>query len=102
MHTLQHQMPTPVDLGTPLLRRTAPCEEHDAPRPLQGDGVDDFLRELFPALLRMAIGFVCADSQTGIEKQDAAVCPGSEKAASFGRFFEGWVIVFERDVHVLE
>lgn len=50
----------------------------------------------------MAVRFVGSHRQARVEKENSVVCPWREEAAVLGRFFEGGIISFESDVHVLE
>ena len=102
MHALQHTMLLPIDLGDSFPCRRAPRQKHHAPRPRLGYDLDDFLREALPAVVGVAIRFVSADGEAGVEEEDAAVGPRGEEAAVLGGFLEGGVIFFEGDVDVFE
>lgn len=102
MHTLEHAMPPSIDRRHPRFRRRAPHQEHDPPRPLLRHDVDDLLRELFPPLLRVAVGLLVAHGQDGVEHQHALFRPRHEQAAVLGRGLEVGVVLFERDVDVLQ
>ena len=89
MHTLQHAMPHPIHLAHPLRRRRPPRQKHDPVRPPPRHDVNHLLRKLLPAAVGVAVGLVRAHRQARVEQQDAAVRPGGQQAAFFGRRFEG-------------
>ena len=88
MHTLQHAMSLLIDLGAPQLCGFTPSQKDHPPRARLGDNIDDPLCELLPSMLRVAVGFVGADREAGVEKEDPTVSPGGEEAAPFGRRLE--------------
>jgi hypothetical protein len=102
MHTLQHQVPLPFNPRTPLLRRVPPCHKHDAPCPLLSHSINHLLREALPAFPRMAVRLMGANSQTSIQQQDSAVCPGRQQTAVLGRRLEIRIVLFQGDVDVFE
>ena len=102
MHTLQNAMFPLVYLGNPLPRRLSPSQKYHAPRPHFHHRINDFLRELLPPVIRMAICLVRAHRETGVEKEDSAVCPWGEEAAVLGRRGESRVVVFEGYVNVFQ
>jgi len=102
MHTLQDEMLVHRDALGPVLRRRAPSQEHDAIRPDLGHSVDDLLRQQLPALARMRVCFTPADSEAGIEQQDATICPWCEEATLVGRWLVFGVVDLECLVDVLE
>lgn len=102
MNRLQHQMLLPVDAGTAFLGRVAPGEEHDPTRAFLRHYVDDLLCEALPAFVAVAVGFVGADGQAGVEHEDASVGPWSEETAVLWRRFEVGVVLLQRCVHVLQ
>jgi hypothetical protein len=68
--------------------------------PLLGHEINDLLREFLPAAIRVRVGFVRADSETGIEEEHAAVCPGGQEARVVGRWGEVRIIILETFVDV--
>lgn len=102
MHTPQYAMLLLIDLRHPLARRFAPRQEHDTPRPGLDHGVDYLLCEALPAFSGVAVGLVRAHGETGVEEENAAVCPGGEEAASVGRGVKGRVVRFQGGVDVLQ
>jgi len=101
MHTLQHQMPAPINPHHSLLRRASPRQKDNALFPLPAHGLYHFLREPLPALACMTIRFVCAHGQTGIEEQHTAVGPGCQESGFVGRRLEVGIVSGEGDVDVL-
>lgn len=95
-------MPRPGNRLTSLLRWISPCEEYNASLAPRNHSVDDFLREALPPFARVAVGLMRADRQAGVEEEDATVCPGGEQAAFVRWGFEGWIVLFQRDVDVFE
>lgn len=69
-------MALPIHPHNPLARGCAPGQEHNALGTLRGHEINDPLRELLPAPVRVAVGLVRAHCQAGVEQQDAAVGPG--------------------------
>ena len=102
MHRLQHQMLTSIDLRTPFLRRRAPGQEHDASPSLLGHDVNNFLREVLPTFVSMAVRFVRADGEAGVEQQDSSIGPRCEEPAVLGWSVEVRVVFLEGGVHVLQ
>lgn len=92
----------PVDAGTAFLGRVAPGEEHDTTRAFFRDYVDDFLREAFPAFVAVAVGFVGADGQAGVEHENASIGPWREETAVLWGRFEVGIVLLQRCVHVLQ
>ena len=58
MNTLQDQMSFAINLCHPLGCRSAPGQEDDASSPGASDDIDDLLREFFPAVVGVAVGFM--------------------------------------------
>lgn len=102
MHTLQHTVHRPINLGHPLPSRLPPYQKNHSARAHFSHGVDDFLCEFLPAVIRMAVRFGRFDSQAGIEHEHAAVRPGDQETAVFGRRLEIRIVVFQGNVHVHE
>lgn len=102
MHTLKHQMFRPINPRASLLRRTPPRQKHDTIPPLAPNNINHLLRKLLPPLARMAVRLVRPHRQARVEKQHAAVGPRRQEAAVVGRGFEVGVVLFQRNVHVLE
>lgn len=102
MWALQDEMLGRIDAFDALLSGLTPSQEDDALGTLRGDGVDDLLRELLPALTGVGVGLVRAHGQASVEEEHAAVGPGREQAAVLGRRGEVWVVLFEAFVDVLE
>lgn len=68
MHALQNTMLDPIDFLHPVGSRRPPSQEHYAIGPLLGNNVNDPLREFLPALVGVAVGFVCPNCQAGIQE----------------------------------
>ena len=67
MHALQNTMLDPIHFLQPVGSRRAPSQEDYAIGPLLGNNVNNPLRELLPAVIGMAVGFVCPNCQAGIQ-----------------------------------
>jgi hypothetical protein len=50
----------------------------------------------------MRVGFVSADSETGVEQEDATVSPGSEEATVLGWRDEGGIVFGEGFVDIFQ
>ena len=103
MHAFQDKMPLLVHLLNildSLLRRGTPCKEYHTFRSYLGHGVDDFLREEFPPLARMRIGFVATDSKAGVDHENTVIRPGCQETALLRWLLEVRVILLERNVDV--
>lgn len=102
MYTLKNAVPGLIHLGHPLRRRHSPSQKDDPFGPLLGDDVDDLLCELLPALVGMAVGKARTHRQACVQHQHAAVCPGRQQAPPLRRWFETRVILFQRNIDILQ
>lgn len=102
MNALQHAVLRLVDLCHPLPGRRAPSQEHDAPCPRLRHNVNHLLRELLPAVVGVAVGFVSSDREAGVEHQDPVVGPRCQQAAAVRRRVEGRIVLLQRGVDVLQ
>ena len=102
MYTLQDQVSLLIHLGDSLRRWLSPGQKDHTPCPDLSHRVDDLLGELLPALVRMTIGFVRPDRQTGVQQEDATVSPGRKQATVLGRWLKRRIVVLQGDVDVLE
>lgn len=100
VNRLQHAVFLTVDARNAIAGRFAPGEEDDAAGSHARHGVDGLLGEPFPSFVGVAVGLVRANGQAGIEHQDAAVCPGREKAAFVGWWLEGGIVNLDATVDV--
>jgi len=100
MSRLEDEMTAFVDFGASILRRLAPSDEHNASRSLLGHGVYDLLGEEFPALLRVAVCLMCADSETRIQQQHTTVGPWCQEAAFIGWGFEVRIVLLKSLIDV--
>jgi hypothetical protein len=78
MYTLQNKVLVDRNANHPLLRRRAPCQEHDAVRAHLRDGINHLLCEKLPAFALVRVGLALTNRQTCVEEQDATISPGCE------------------------
>lgn len=102
MHTLQHQMPTPINPRNALLRGAAPSQEHNTSRPLRIHNLNNLLRELLPTLIRMTVCLVRSHGQARIQQQHTVIRPRRQQTAVLRGRAELGIVFLEGFVDVLE
>jgi hypothetical protein len=102
MNTLEDIVFGAVDTCTTLLCRRAPGQEDNTVGALLTDKINDFLCELLPALARMRISLMGADSEACIQQQDATISPRCEQASFVRRRLERGIFLLQCFVDVLE
>lgn len=100
MNALQDAMSDLVHFRNPFAGRCAPSQKNNTFSPLLSNYVNDFLGELLPALVGVAVSFMCSNCKTRIEQENATVCPRSEQAAFLGRRVEIWILDFEQLIYI--
>jgi len=80
MRALDHDVAVPVDQAAPGLCLLAPKQKDDRMM-LRRNRIHDGARELLPTMAGMAVALPCANSEDGVQKQNAVLGPWLERSA---------------------
>lgn len=79
MHGLQHAVLLAVDASNALPGRGSPRQKDHSVGSDPRDEVDGFLSKPLPSFVGVAVRLMRADSESGVQHQDATVSPWCEK-----------------------
>jgi hypothetical protein len=91
-----------IDASDTIGRRSTPSQKNHAMASDLRHRLNHLLRQLLPALVFVGVWIASLDGEDGVDHEDAAICPWSQKASLLGRSLEVGVVFLQGDVDVLK